>query len=78
MKVSSARIFATRSSIATLAASRRAYPAKAHGAGYQAETRDILTTTDTWFRPSDVCTAPDGSIFIAIGMTQPAAVIQII
>jgi putative membrane-bound dehydrogenase-like protein len=43
----------------------RAYPARADGAGYHAEIKDILTTKDTWFRPSDVCVAPDGSICIA-------------
>src|SRR5207302_7151218 len=26
---------------------------------------DIVTSTDNWFRPSDVCVAPDGSVFIA-------------
>ena len=26
---------------------------------------DILTSTNTWYRPSDVCAAPDGSIYIA-------------
>lgn len=43
----------------------RAYPAQPQGAGYQASIRNILTTSDTWFRPSDVCVAPDGSIYIA-------------
>lgn len=43
----------------------RAYPVKKSGAGYSAEMVDILTTDDTWYRPSDVCIAPDGSLFIA-------------
>jgi putative membrane-bound dehydrogenase-like protein len=43
----------------------RAYPVRAEGAGYRAEIKDMLTTKDTWFRPSDVCAAPDGSICIA-------------
>src|SRR5882672_5558432 len=43
----------------------RAYPAQAEGAGYKAQSRDILTTPDTWFRPSDVCVAPDGSLYVA-------------
>ncbi len=43
----------------------RAYPVKPDGAGYQAEVVDILTCNDTWFRPSDVCVAPDGSIYVA-------------
>src|SRR5205814_1170709 len=32
---------------------------------YRAEIKDILTTRDTWFRPSDLCVAPDGSVFVA-------------
>jgi putative membrane-bound dehydrogenase-like protein len=43
----------------------RAYPAKVDGAGYKAEIANILTTDDTWYRPSDVCVAPDGSLYIA-------------
>lgn len=44
----------------------RAYPVKKSGAGYQAESVNILTgTRDNWFRPSDVSVAPDGSIIIA-------------
>ncbi|MFN0195165.1 MAG: PVC-type heme-binding CxxCH protein [Planctomycetaceae bacterium] len=44
----------------------RAYPAKKQGAGYTAEMVNILVgTRDKWFRPSDVCVAPDGSIFVA-------------
>src|SRR3989475_3925014 len=43
----------------------RAYPANSDGAGYKAEIKDILTTGDNWFRPSDVCVAPDGSIYVA-------------
>jgi putative membrane-bound dehydrogenase-like protein len=43
----------------------RAYPVRNDGAGYRAEIKDILTTTNTWFRPSDVCVAPDGSIYVA-------------
>ena len=43
----------------------RAYPANSDGAGYRAEIKDILTTGDNWFRPSDVCVAPDGSIYVA-------------
>jgi len=43
----------------------RAYPAQPEGAGYKAEIKDILTTGDNWFRPSDVCVAPDGSIYVA-------------
>jgi putative membrane-bound dehydrogenase-like protein len=43
----------------------RAYPVKKSGAGYTAEMVDILTTDDTWYRPADVCIAPDGSLFVA-------------
>ena len=43
----------------------RAYPARPDGAGYQATITNLLTTDDTWFRPSDVCVAPDGSVFVA-------------
>lgn len=43
----------------------RAYPVKKVGAGYTAEMVDILTTDDTWYRPADVCIAPDGSLFVA-------------
>jgi putative membrane-bound dehydrogenase-like protein len=43
----------------------RAYITQPDGAGYKAEIKDILTSNDTWFRPSDVCVAPDGSIYVA-------------
>lgn len=44
----------------------RAYLVKNDGAGYSAEIDNILEgTRDQWFRPSDVCVAPDGSLFIA-------------
>lgn len=43
----------------------RAYPPKPDGAGYKAEIVDVLTSSDNWYRPSDVCTAPDGSLYIA-------------
>lgn len=44
----------------------RSYPVTNSGAGYQAEIADILKgTRDRWYRPSDVCVAPDGSLFIA-------------
>src|SRR6185436_19205341 len=35
------------------------------GAGYKAEVVNILEgVRDNWFRPSDVCIAPDGSLFV--------------
>jgi hypothetical protein len=43
----------------------RAYPVEKDGAGYRARIVDILTSTNDWFRPSDVCVAPDGSLYVA-------------
>ncbi|MFT5466734.1 MAG: putative membrane-bound dehydrogenase-like protein, partial [Verrucomicrobiales bacterium] len=44
----------------------RAYVSEPIGGGYQAEMHNILeNTTDRWFRPSDVCVAPDGSLIVA-------------
>lgn len=44
----------------------RSYPVKKNGAGYTAEIANIVESVDdNWFRPSDVCIAPDGSLFIA-------------
>ncbi|VTR96114.1 membrane-bound dehydrogenase domain protein : Uncharacterized protein OS=Planctomyces maris DSM 8797 GN=PM8797T_07447 PE=4 SV=1: GSDH: Cytochrom_C [Gemmata massiliana] len=38
---------------------------KPKGAGYELDKELLLTSSDPWFRPSDVCVAPDGSIFVA-------------
>lgn len=44
----------------------RTYPAKDAGAGYTAEMVNLLYgARDQWFRPSDVCVAPDGSLIVA-------------
>lgn len=44
----------------------RAYVTKPNGAGYTAEAVNILQgARDQWFRPSDVCVAPDGSLTVA-------------
>jgi len=43
----------------------RCYHLKPQGVGYEVERQDIVTSTDTWFRPSDICVAPDGSVFIS-------------
>lgn len=44
----------------------RSYPVHKSGAGYQAELLEIMNATDDpWFRPSDVCIAPDGSLFVS-------------
>lgn len=39
----------------------RSYPVTVSGAGYKATRKDLLfTSEDKWFRPVDVCVAPDG------------------
>ena len=43
----------------------RSVPVQPDGAGYKAANVPLLSSSDTWFRPSDVCTAPDGSIYVA-------------
>jgi len=43
----------------------RAYPVVPDGAGYTANMTNVLTSPDSWYRPADVCVAPDGSLFIA-------------
>ncbi|HUG94467.1 MAG TPA: PVC-type heme-binding CxxCH protein, partial [Planctomycetaceae bacterium] len=44
----------------------RAYPVEPDGAGYKASVVNILEgARDQWFRPSDVCVAPDGSLIVA-------------
>lgn len=45
----------------------RAYITQPDGAGYKAEIVNILdgAAKDRWFRPSDVCVAPDGSLIVA-------------
>ena len=44
----------------------RSYAVTDDGAGYKAEINNILNgTRDQWFRPSDVCVAPDGSLIVA-------------
>ncbi|HEY0056341.1 MAG TPA: PVC-type heme-binding CxxCH protein [Pedobacter sp.] len=44
----------------------RAYPVQKSGAGYTAQILNILKgDRDQWFRPADVCVAPDGSLIIA-------------
>lgn len=43
----------------------RAYPATRSGAGYKGEMLNLVHgARDNWFRPADVCVAPDGSLFI--------------
>ncbi len=42
----------------------RAYPLQKEGAGFTATIQPLLIRhTDSWYRPTDVCVAPDGSVF---------------
>ena len=43
----------------------RAYPVEKDGAGYKATMVDVLTSSDPWYRVSDVAIAPDGSLVVA-------------
>lgn len=44
----------------------RAYAVRRQGAGYRAEVLPVLHgARDQWFRPADVCVAPDGSLMVA-------------
>ena len=44
----------------------RAYPVERDGAGYKASILNLVKgIKDPWFRPVDVCAAPDGSLFVA-------------
>jgi len=44
----------------------RAYHVKPDGAGYAASSENVADgSADRWFRPSDVCVAPDGSVLVA-------------
>jgi putative membrane-bound dehydrogenase-like protein len=43
----------------------RCYHLNPKGASYDVDREDMVTSTDNWFRPSDICVAPDGSVFIA-------------
>ena len=44
----------------------RSYPVQKDGAGYKAQIVNVLEgTRDQWFRPADICVAPDGSLIIA-------------
>ena len=44
----------------------RGYITQPDGAGYKAEIVNLIQgTKDKWFRPSDVCVAPDGSLIVA-------------
>ncbi|MEX2594184.1 MAG: PVC-type heme-binding CxxCH protein [Anditalea sp.] len=44
----------------------RSYPVSKDGAGYKASIVNIMEgDKDQWFRPSDVCIAPDGSLIVS-------------
>ena len=44
----------------------RGYITEQDGAGYKADIVNVLDgSKDRWFRPSDVCVAPDGSLMVA-------------
>ncbi len=44
----------------------RSYPVENDGAGYKATIVPIIEgVRDQWFRPSDVCVAPDGSLMVS-------------
>src|SRR5262245_47803719 len=43
----------------------RCFHIKPKGAGYELDKENLVTSTDTWFRLSDVCVAPDGSVMLA-------------
>ncbi len=44
----------------------RSYPVTKDGAGYKATIVNLVEgVRDQWFRPSDVCVAPDGSLMVA-------------
>lgn len=43
---------------------RRYDPQRLKGVGYAAALENIVTSSDSYFRPVDPCVAPDGSIFV--------------
>jgi putative membrane-bound dehydrogenase-like protein len=44
----------------------RSYPVRKNGAGYTAQIVNIIKgERDQWFRPADICVAPDGSLIVA-------------
>jgi putative membrane-bound dehydrogenase-like protein len=44
----------------------RSYPVEKAGAGYSAKIVNVVDgKRDQWFRPSDVCVAPDGSLLVS-------------
>src|SRR5437870_13291046 len=43
----------------------RCFHIKPKGAGYEVEKELLVTSSDTWFRLSDVSVAPEGSVMLA-------------
>ncbi len=43
----------------------RMYPHKQYGAGYQASSEVFMSCGDRYFRPDDICAAPDGSLYVS-------------
>jgi glucose/arabinose dehydrogenase len=44
----------------------RSYTVSKKGAGYTADSVNIIKgIRDKWFRPADICVAPDGSLIVA-------------
>tara|TARA_R110002049_G_scaffold269195_1_gene446006 strand:- start:12765 stop:15806 length:3042 start_codon:yes stop_codon:yes gene_type:complete len=43
----------------------RSYLINSKAAGYEAKIKNMITSTDDWFRPSDIAVAPDGSLYFA-------------
>ena len=43
----------------------RGYPVTKAGAGFIADSLNLVKGSDQWFRPADICVAPDGSLIIA-------------
>lgn len=43
----------------------RVYLHEKSGAGYRAKSEPLVTSTDGYFRPDDVCVAPDGSLYVS-------------
>lgn len=39
-------------------------PRKKTGIGYGVDAENIVTSTDNYFRPDDICVAPDGALFV--------------
>ena len=43
----------------------RTYHLQPDGASYSVQREDMVSSSDNWFRPADVCVGPDGAIYVA-------------